>query len=92
MWGKHKPHTSALLLFKADLPGAVSGGKGRDEPQGAGGWGAAWTHSSVGSSVVGLLLAEHLVLSFPFLPSPKHLRPTESKAGCKEKPKWSESL
>lgn len=42
--------------------------------------GAAWTCSSVGTSVVGLMLMEHLVHSLPFLQAPKHLRPTENRA------------
>lgn len=42
--------------------------------------GAAWTRSSVGTSVVGLMLMEHLVHSFPFLQAPNHLRPTENRA------------
>lgn len=40
--------------------------------------GAAWTRSSVGTGVVGLMLVEHLVRSLPFLQVPKRLRPTEN--------------
>ena len=33
--------------------------------------GTVWTHSSVGTGAVGLMLVEHLVYSLPFLQAPE---------------------